>query len=264
MNGVRSSLPIALLLTACASPPSTWTEPTFGIRFALIPAGAFEMGSPEGEAGREPQERLHRVELSRPFYLGVTEVTQGEWFAVLGSRPSRFAACGDRCPVESVSWNEIQDFLRSLRGRTGRAFRLPTEAEWEFACRAGSAEAYATGRAIARADANFDAEDEAVSGSPMPVGSFPPNAFGLFDLHGNVWEWTADEHCPYPDGTVRDPVAACGSPLKVIRGGSWHFGPDSARCALRYTHRPEDSGFSLGFRLALTAEGPAGARVERP
>lgn len=230
------------------------------MRLVRIPAGEFEMGSPVDEAGREAQEVLHRVRITRAFYLGATEVTQAQWAAVVGTRPSSFLDCGGDCPVERVSWNDVQAFLRELGRISGLPFRLPSEAEWEYACRAGGQEAFHTGAGLLPTQANFDGADEAVSGppggvgrAPMPVAAFAPNAFGLFDMHGNVWEWTADDHCPYPATPARDPLGECAAEFKVIRGGSWHYDASSARCALRYTHRPQDSGFSLGFRVALPA-----------
>ena len=258
----RGSLRAGLALVAscslaCARPPELWTEPATGMRFVLVPSGSFEMGSEPGEAGREAQEVRHRVTISEPFYLGETEVTQAQWVAVMGSNPSAFSECGSRCPVERVSWHDVQRFLEKLGAGSGIAYRLPTEAEWEYACRAGSTGPFHTGATIGSAQANLDASTP-YAGAPvgpkaastMPVGSFAPNGWGLFDLHGNVWEWTGDEHCPYAEGEVTDPRSACTSGLKVIRGGSWYYDAFSARCALRYTHAPADSGFSLGFRVA--------------
>jgi formylglycine-generating enzyme required for sulfatase activity len=240
-------------LLACAA-PARFTEPLSGMALVLVPAGEFGMGSPEGEPGREAQEILHRVRISRPFYLGATEVTQEQWRRVMDDSPAAFAECGGDCPVESVSALEVDEFLRRLSLRTGRPFRLPTEAEWEYACRAGTATPFSFGDELDAADAAFDAAPELPARrSPLPVASFAANAFGLHDLHGNVWEWTADPHCPYVAEAAVDPRGDCVSELRVIRGGSWHYGPDSARCALRYTHRPEDSGWSLGFRVALDA-----------
>ena len=161
-------------------------------------------------------------------------------------------------PVVNVNWFEVNAFLEKLSAfRSGR-YRLPSEAEWEYACRAGTTTAYSTGAALTTDQANYNGE------FPLPghargrnraavskAGSFPPNAWGLHDMHGNAWEWTADPLCPYPDGPSTDPAAACDAPLKVIRGGSWRFNADSARCALRYTHNPQDRGDSLGFRVVL-------------
>jgi formylglycine-generating enzyme required for sulfatase activity len=234
----------------------------------LVPAGSFEMGSPAAEAGRESQEAQHRVEITQPFYIGATEVTQAQWRAVMRSNPSWFAGCGPDCPVERVSWNDVQAFLAELQRSTGRPFRLPTEAEWEYSCRAGSTTPFHTGNGLSTDQANYDGEGPYAGAPPgsfrrstTPVASFAPNAFGLHDMHGNVWEWTQDWHCPYPTASVRDQLGACRTPFKVIRGGSWYFDANSARCALRYTHRPRDSGFSIGFRIVMPADAlPAGAQ----
>ncbi|MGE0640588.1 MAG: formylglycine-generating enzyme family protein [Thermoanaerobaculia bacterium] len=240
----------ALALAGCAA-REQWTEPVTGMQFVLVPAGRFVMGSPPGERDREAQEVAHPVDIAEPFWVGRYEVTQGEWVRVMGSNPSRFADCGVRCPVEQVSHDDIERFLERLADLSVQRFRLPTEAEWEYACRAGTTTAFAFGEELSSTDANIDDQPGDRIGAPgpgnatVPVGSFRANAWGLHDFHGNVWEWTSDRHCPYL-ASADDP--SCDD-LLVIRGGSWHFGADSARCALRYTHAPEDSGPSLGFRL---------------
>jgi formylglycine-generating enzyme required for sulfatase activity len=221
--------------------------------FVQIPAGHFLMGSPPDEAQREAQEVQHDVTISRAFWMGKFEVTQRQWERVMGANPSWFAESGGDFPVERVSYNDIRTFLDRLSaGAPGNRFRLPTEAEWEYACRAGTTSAFSVGSTLTREQANIgDLATRAPQrqGHTMPVGSFPANAWGLHDMHGNVWEWTEDDHCPYAASAATDPLARCGSGLKVIRGASWYFEADSARCALRYTHRPVDLGFSLGFRV---------------
>jgi formylglycine-generating enzyme required for sulfatase activity len=226
------------------------------MEFVRIEPGSFDMGTPLDEPMREPQEVLHRITLTRPFHLGRFEVTQAQWEAVLGENPSQFQDCGDDCPVENVSYLEIEKFLGAFESLSGERFRLPTEAEWEYACRAGGTSIFGIGDRITSEAANFDGSDPYPGTAvgpylirPTPVGSFPPNAWGLHDMNGNLWEWTEDDHCPYAEGPAVDPLARCGSELRVIRGGSWYYGPDSARCGLRYTHRPVDDGPSLGFRL---------------
>ena len=230
-----------------------WTDPSTGMRFVRIDAGAFTMGSPGDEQGREARERQHQVILTRAFWLGAFEVTQAQWTKVMGANPSHFRSGGDSLPVEDVTWFEVHDFLDRLSAQSRDSrFRLPTEAEWEYACRAGTTTAYATGPSLPADAANVSTAAQGVAvngGSTTVVGSFAPNAWGLYDMHGNVWEWTDDEPCEYTEGTATDPHNACGHPLKSIRGGSWYFAADSARCALRYTHRPADRGFSLGFRV---------------
>jgi formylglycine-generating enzyme required for sulfatase activity len=228
--------------------PAQRVDPLTGIAFSLIPAGSFSMGTPPGEPQRESQERLHRVTLSHAFYLGVTEVTARQWTKVMGVNPSHFPDCPD-CPVEQVTFFDVEAFIARLNTTSPWAgFRLPTEAEWEYACRAGGHEAFGATATINPSQANYDGT------RTLPVGRFRPNAFGLHDMSGNVWEWTADDHCAYAAGPATDPRGTCASGLKVIRGGSWRFGADSARCGLRYTHRPQDRGYSLGARLAHDAE----------
>ena len=218
---------VSMLLAATALPRHT--DPYTRMAFVLIPAGTFTMGTPPSEPKREEQEAQHQVTLPRAFYLATHEVTQREWRRVTGDSPSNFGGC-DTCPVERVTYHDVEKFLVTLNAASSwPGFRLPTEAEWEYACRAGGTKAYGDRDSIDRSRANYDGT------RTKPVGSFAPNAWGLFDMSGNVWEWTSDDHSPG---------------FKVIRGGSWRFGADSARCGLRYTHRPQDRGYSLGVRLA--------------
>jgi formylglycine-generating enzyme required for sulfatase activity len=246
------TLAAVLCAAACVArsgPQDVWIEPVTGMAFVRVPAGRFTMGSPPGEPGREPQERAHAVTLTRAFYIGRFEVTQAEWQRVMDQNPSTFR--GARRPVEQVNWHEAHAFLARLEALSpGSRFRLPTEAEWEYACRAGTSRAYHGGDALTPTAANVNPAPESIaSHGTTPAGSFPANAWGIHDMHGNVWEWTADAHCPYPDGPASDPRGTCGGALKVVRGGSWYFAADSARCALRYTHPPAERGFSLGFRV---------------
>ena len=248
---------VAGVARAPGDTPARWRERTTGMEFVLVQPQSFEMGTPEDVPGREPQEVLHRVQLTRPYYLGQYEVTQGQWRMVMESNPSHFSGC-DRCPVESVNYFEVEEFVRRLNARSGPGFRLPTEAEWELACRAGGSGLFGHSSALGSRDANIDGSyPYGASIGPSrqrttAVGQFAPNAWGLFDMAGNAWEWVQDRHCPYAEGTAVDPVGTCESPYRVIRGGSWKFDGNSARCGLRYTHRPQDRGFSLGFRLART------------
>ena len=243
-------------------PTRTIADATSGMTFVELPAGRFTMGSTSNEAGRQADETLHDVELTRPFLLSRFEVTQQEWRTVMGTAPSHFAECGPRCPVENVTYFDVQQFLarlneRSRSGPGGAAgpggakdpplqYRLPTEAEWEYACRAGTTGPYSTGETLTSAQANYNGK------SPAPVGSYALNPWGLADMHGNVWEWTSDWYGPYEDhaGANIDPHGPLSGEKRVIRGGSWYFDKDSARCGLRYTHAPKDKGFSLGFRVA--------------
>jgi formylglycine-generating enzyme required for sulfatase activity len=224
-----------------------------GIPLVRIPAGTFVMGSAAGEPGRREDETPHRVTIRRDFWLGATEVTQAQWNRIMGTNPSRLRGCAE-CPVENVTWLDVQRFIEKLNAAQGGGFRLPTEAEWEYACRTG--ERPDAGR-IDDAHANFDARYPVrggrpgrYRGRPVPVASFPPDRRGLYDMHGNVWEWCADGYAPYPAGDAVDPVGPKSAPKKVIRGGSWYFDAASCRCAARYSHDPSDRGFSLGFRVA--------------
>jgi formylglycine-generating enzyme required for sulfatase activity len=248
-----AAIGVSLAFAACTGATADrWTEPESGIVFVRIPAGEFVMGSPESEPGHEAGERPHRVRLSRSILMAQHEVTEGQWHAVM--TPGQ-APASPRRPKVDVTYFDVQQFLERLNAGGRGRFRLPTEAEWEYACRAGTTTPYHTGDRLTTDQANYN------GGFPLPgqaagtdrgaltdAGSFAPNAWGLFDMHGNAWEWTSDDYCEYADDAV-DPVSSCAAALKVIRGGSWRFNADSARCALRYTHRPQDKGDSLGFRV---------------
>ena len=233
--------------------PEQWTEPASGIAFVRIDAGEFTMGSPPDEPGHQDDEARHRVRLSRPFFLARTEVTRRQWRALM---PPHDDSADPDLPAVNVNWLDVNAFVGKLNALGRGRFRLPTEAEWEYACRAGTTTPYSTGALLTTDQANYNGE------FPLPgqargsnrralskAGTFAPNPWGLRDMHGNAWEWTADPKCPYPSGDVVDPEPSCDAELKAIRGGSWRFNADSARCALRYTHRPQDRGDSLGFRV---------------
>ena len=238
-------------------PPAFYVEPNTRMVLVAIEPGTFVMGSPDSEAGRNADETPHRVTLSKRFYMGRFEVTQTEWQQVMGSAPSHFQGCS-LCPVETVNFYDVDEFITKLNARSvAMRFRLPTEAEWEYACRAGTTTAYAFGNRLTIQDANFLAAPvagETITPGVGPyrtrtVGSYHPNAWGLHDMHGNVWEWTNDFYGPYDTNATVNPRGRDVGPRRVIRGGSWYFDAASARCALRYTHEPEDRGFSLGFRV---------------
>jgi formylglycine-generating enzyme required for sulfatase activity len=233
-----------------------WDDPVTGTRFRLLAPRTFMMGTPEGEALREEQEVLHEVRLTRGFYIGETEVTQAQWERVMGENPSHFAKCGPECPVERVNRFDVDRFLARLNAASGGGFRLPTEAEWELACRGRSSLPFGGSRSLSSPYANINGNFpyNAPRGwhrrTTTRAREFPPNWAGLYDMAGNVWEWVQDEHCPYGEGPGVDPVGSCNSGRYVIRGGSWAFDGGSARCGTRYWHRPQDSGYSVGFRLA--------------
>ncbi|HMD35380.1 MAG TPA: formylglycine-generating enzyme family protein [Vicinamibacterales bacterium] len=229
-------------------PTRTITDELTGMTMIEVPAGRFTMGSAASEAQRQPDETIHDVEITHAFYLGRYEVTQAEWRKVMGTAPSHFVDCGPRCPVESVTFLDVEQFIAKLNANPAATvrYRLPSEAEWEYACRAGTTGAFSTGETLSTANANFKSK------SPSGVGTYPLNPWGFADMHGNVWEWTSDWYASYDDRATAniDPHGSASGDRRVIRGGSWYFDSDSARCALRYTHAPKDKGFSLGFRLA--------------
>ena len=222
------------------------------LEMVLIPAGKFKMGSHASEEGRGIIETQHVVILTKPFYIGKYEVTQEQWETVMGNNPSYFK--GAKLPVSSVSWDDCQKFIKKLNGVTKGKYRLPTEAEWEYACRAGTTTAYSFGSKITPKDANYGGSkiEKAVE-----VGNYKPNAFGLYDMHGNVWEWCEDRKSDYPAGSVIDPKGPDPkgpetNPYRVLRGGSYFQDPDSyLRSACRVWTADGGTGF-LGFRLART------------
>jgi uncharacterized protein (TIGR02996 family) len=225
--------------------------------FAWLPPGSFLMGSPRGEEGRGVDETQHRVTLSRGFWLGVYPVMQAQWQAVLGSNPSLFQ--GPDRPVDNVSWEDGQEFCRKLSGRDGRHYRLPTEAEWEYACRAGTTTPFHLGQTISTDQANYNGTYSSYGKGKKgiyrkqttAVGGFPPNAWGLFDLHGNVWEWCADRYGPYLDGVTKDPQNEPSGRARVLRGGSWRSGPWACRSAGRDRDVPTGRGGNCGCRVVL-------------
>lgn len=218
-----------------------------GMEFIYIKPGTFMMGSPSHEKGRYNNEKQHQVTLTRGFYMQTTEVTQGQWKAVMGSNPSRFK--GDDLPVEQISWNDVQEFIRRLNQREGGdKYRLPTEAEWEYACRAGRTTRFSFGDDESRLGeyAWYDGN----SGSRThPVAQKKPNAWGLYDMHGNVWEWCQDRYGDYPSGSVTDPEGPSSGSYRVIRGGSWVNEPRFVRSANRGRSYPDYRNYNLGFRL---------------
>jgi len=217
------------------------------LEMVLIPAGKFVMGSPASEKGRYDNETQHEVTLTKPFYMGKYEVTQEQWEAVMGDNPSY--TVGAKLPVTDVSWNDCKKFIKKLNGITKGKYRLPTEAEWEYACRAGTSTAYSFGAKITPKDANYD---DSKLGKPVEVGSYKPNAFGLYDMHGNVWEWCEDRYAKYLAGAVMDPKGPAKGECRVLRGGSFNFVESNARSSDRLVGTPTYRGNDYGFRLART------------
>jgi uncharacterized protein (TIGR02996 family) len=268
---------LAALLLAGVQPVVAEITNSIGMRLALIPPGRFRMGSPAGEERHEDGERAHEVTISRPFYLGVFAVTQAQYEAVMRSNPSHFRAAGQgrsrvtgldtsAFPVEQANWNDAARFCRRLtkreaKRRPGTAYRLPSEAEWEYACRAGTTTAYHFGDTLGPALANYDVSKSYNGGPagdplkrPVPVGSFRPNAFGLYDVHGNAWEWCLDGRRLYSGEPATDPVGPTADNDRMIRGGGWDSWPWGCRSAYRCVYGRNSRSMHVGFRVALAAE----------
>jgi formylglycine-generating enzyme required for sulfatase activity len=219
------------------------------MEFVWIDPGEFDMGSPAREPDRDKDEGpVHRVKLTKGYFLGKFEVTQGQWKAVMGNNPSSFSTCGDNCPVERVSWEDAHEYIRRLNAKErGNVYRLPTEAEWEYAARAGT-----TGEWYG--DLNRIAWYWSNSGSRThPVGKKLPNAWGLHDMIGNVWEWVDDWFDYYSPGPQVDPAGPSLGMNRVNRGGSWNVVAEYCRTAYRAGYGPVTRINYLGFRLALGA-----------
>jgi len=238
---------------------------SIGMKFVYIKRGTFTMGSPASELKREDDETQHRVRISKGFYLGAYEVTQAQYKAVMGANPAHFKK-GGNYPVEMINWNDAVTFCKKLSAKEGKTYRLPTEAEWEYACRAGTTTPFAFGQTISTDRANYDGNYIYGSGrkgvlrkATMPVGSFRPNAWGLHDMHGNVWEWCGDWYGKdyYGQASATDPRGPSSGPSRVLRGGSWLNYPVRCRSADRNSSSPDTRSTYLGFRVVCE---PSSAR----
>ena len=235
----------ARLVSAGSSMPGMFCGP----EMVVVPAGSFDMGDLNG--GGFPEEQpIHRVTVSRPFAVGVYEITQAEYQALMGSNPSRFKA--DRNPVEMVSWNDAKEFVKRLKAKTGKGYRLLSEAEWEYAARAGKRKKYPWGNDIGRGKANCNSDCGDSFSFTAPVGRFQANAFGLFDTAGNVWEWVEDCWNGSYNGAPSDgqPWIAGDCRIRVLRGGSWYLAPRYVRSANRHRYASSYRGNFNGFRVA--------------
>jgi formylglycine-generating enzyme required for sulfatase activity len=238
------------------APGSRFTN-MVGMDFVQLPPGVFTLGSPSSEYGHSEKERAHQVSLTKGFYIQTTEVTQGQWEAVMGENPSHFQICGSDCPVEQVSWFDVQRFIQRLNEmEQTRTYRLPTEAEWEYACRAGSSTAYANGGTIKDDTCGHNEALESLGWyfrnselGTHPVARKQPNAWGLYDMHGNVWEWCRDWQAKYPFTPVTDPIGPEKGFHKIRRGGSWSHYPMYCRSAYRSWYDPDNRTAEIGFRL---------------
>jgi uncharacterized protein (TIGR02996 family) len=263
------------------TPPCVATvRNSIGMELALVRPGWFWMGSPIEEPFRYGDEGPRRVvRITQPFYVGRHQVTQEQYREVMGSAPCHYSASGDGSaavqgldtrtfPMENVSWFDALAFCSALSAlpeeqAAGRVYRLPTEAEWEYACRAGTASSapFHYGHSLSSRQANFDG-DNPYGGArrgpnlrrPCPVGRFVPNAFGLFDVHGNVWEWCSDwfDEDYYERGPAADPPGPGSGENRVLRGGSFYYVGSSCRAAIRFGRRPEARSNLDGFRVVMT------------
>ena len=228
---------------------------SIGMELMLIPPGEFLMGSPAFEDGRGDDETQHKVTLTKPFFMGITEVTQAQFFRVLRKNPSKFKAA--KHPVEQVTWDEAVEFCARLSDlpaekRTGRVYRLPTEAEWEYACRAGTTTAYSFGNDQGQLS-NYGWWKVNSGGATHPVGLKKPNPWGLYDIHGNVWEWCQDWYGGYFAGKLTDPTGPVSGSIRVCRGGSWYGNSGFCRSASRHGYSPGRRDYDLGFRVVRSS-----------
>jgi uncharacterized protein (TIGR02996 family) len=254
------------------------------MELVLIPDGTFRMGSPKNLKGRHDDETpQHQVTITMPFYLGVHPATQAEYHRLTGTNPSHFAAGGSRAdrvvgldterfPVEEVTWEDAVAFCRRLSDlpaekKLGRRYRLPTEAEWEYACRAGARRStrFSFGRSLSAAQANCETPDS--FRRPTPVGSYPDNAFRLCDMHGNVWNWCQDWYDPtyYGRSPREDPHGPDSPPSdhrRCLRGGAWDTAPRHCRSAWRAGSSPTARANTIGFRVLLEVEGIVAAGLQ--
>jgi RNA polymerase sigma factor (sigma-70 family) len=262
-NSVEKPAAKAEKQTAHAQPkkdsPKNLTN-NLGMKFVWIPAGSFLMGSPKAEKERHDDEIQHKVTLTKGFYMGVDLVTQEQWKEIMGNNPSGFR--GEKnLPVEKVSWDDGQEFVKKLREKDKKAYRLPSESEWEYSCRAGTTTPFHFGETISTDQANYYGEGVYGNGKQgvkrektTPAGTFPANAWGLHDMHGNVWEWCQDWHGAYPKNEVADPQGPNTGKERVMRGGSWNFFPRLCRSACRGRNEPDFRGDAIGLRICFSAE----------
>jgi len=259
------SLPV-LILAGCGEEVSVAPTPTedritiseLNMEMMPIPSGTFVMGSPVDELGREFNEGPQTtVTITKPFWLCKTEVTQGQWQAVMGNTPSDFK--GDDLPVEMMSWNDAAAFCEKFNEMkrdtltAGYHYTLPTEAQWEYACRAGTTTRFSYGNDTEYSQLGSYAWNKANSSSKThPVAEKLPNGLGLYDMHGNVWEWCLDWYGDYQGGSITDPQGPQSGPDRVYRGGCWRDSARLCRSANRNWNWPDLTYFGLGFRVALS------------
>lgn len=237
--------------SALAASPAAFTEPVSDIEFVPVKGGCFKMGNNHGWDDTWDEKPEHEVCLT-DFYLARFEVTQKQWQAVMGNNPARFKECGPTCPVESVSWLDIREFLKKLNKKSGKRFRLPTEAEWEYAARSGGKKEKFSG---GNSPGSFGWYQDNSGNAIHPVGQKQPNGLGLYDMSGNVWEWVQDWHSPeyYSQSPRNNPQGPAKGLCRVVRGGSATTEANLVRTDHRRLNDPEGRFNLVGFRIAITA-----------
>ncbi len=256
----RSLLLLALCAAAASAQEPKVLTNSIGMKLVAIPAGSFVMGSSNQEKGRGDDEHLRKITLTRGLYLGAYAVTQEQWQAVMGVNPSLFRGAKS-LPVETVSWHDCQAFCKKLSEREKKKYRLPTEAEWEYACRAGTSTPYHFGATLSTDQANYNGNFTYGAGTKgvfrartTPVGTFPANAWGLYDMHGNVSQWCQDWHGGYARTDLTDPQGPKAGKERVLRGGSWSNHPIFCRSANRNFAPPDTRIEFYGLRICLDVE----------
>jgi len=254
VRGVLKKEALPLKYAGQVKQGQTWTDPNTRMKFVWVPKGCFQMGSRLGDGDEKP---VHEVCVDG-YWLGQTEVTQGQWKKLMRNNPAHFASNGgvfsdgdcddETCPVEQVSWDDTQAFIRKLNAQSSKTYRLPTEAEWEYACRSGGKNQKYAGRNSANSAVWYEGNADRKT---HPVGQKDGNGLGLYDMSGNVWEWVQDD---YSDSAYRshgrhNPIYDAGGQDRVIRGGSWNDGASRSRCTARDDSTSDDSDYFLGFRL---------------
>lgn len=220
----------------------------YGMKFVFIGPGTFMMGSPAAEKDREDHETLHKVTLTQGYWIQTTELTQAQWQMVMGGNPSHFSDC-TTCPVEDVSFDNIKLFIRKINHGSKVKYRLPTEAEWEYAARANSKTSFSFGNSYTTLK-KYGWFDENSEDKPHPVGEKQPNAWGLYDMSGNVFEFVSDYYADYPAKAVIDPTGPTSGVYHIVRGGGWVFPAGNCRSAFRAKLFQNIHYYGLGFRLA--------------
>jgi formylglycine-generating enzyme required for sulfatase activity len=257
--GLVAPFVFATILQAQTKEPPQFIN-GIGLRFVLLPPGSFTMGSPGSEKGRGDDEIPRKITFAKGLYVGVHTVTQEQWQAVMGDNPSHFKGAKN-LPVEQVSWHDCAAFCKKLSGKDKKPYRLPTEAEWEYACRASTTTPYHFGATLDSAQANYNGNFIYGNGKPgvyrektTPVGSFPANAWGLHDMHGNVWQWCSDWHGGYARNDLTDPQGPKTGKNRMQRGGSWGSHPIFCRAANRNFIAPDQRTEYAGFRVCFRAK----------